>query len=355
MDALKEAFVARLAASGHGPPQVDSAREVLVAVGATHAIFCGLRAVLDAGDEVLVAAPYWPLAVGIVRAAGAVPVEVPLTTALYANPSLDAATILEASLTPRTRAVYLITPNNPDGKVLSGIDLASIARFAIAHGLWVIADEVYADYVYDGAARLHRAARRNGGANGVRVLALQEPRARRRPHRVRRCARTRRDGRDARCNHTVFNVPVAAQRVALAALRSPEPWIDAARREYRDARDATLRAFDGSGLRVFSPEAVPTCSSTSRRSSTDGPSRTCSSTPSTGAFCWPPETASGGVRLVGEALLRVGALCARARRRRTTAPGDGSLRGTGARPQVGHEPQVGGSPAVAGSVLASGR
>jgi aspartate/methionine/tyrosine aminotransferase len=52
----------------------------------------------------------------------------------------------------------------------------------------------------------------------------------------------------------VFNVALAAQRVALAALRAPAAWIDEARREYRGARDATLHALDGSGLRVFSPE-----------------------------------------------------------------------------------------------------
>jgi aspartate/methionine/tyrosine aminotransferase len=254
LEALKEAFVARLAACGHGPRHVDSAREVLVACGATHAIFCALRAVLDAGDEVLVAAPYWPLSVGIVRAAGGVPVEVPLTTALYTDPSLDAAAILEAALTPATRAVYLTTPNNPDGKVLSEAQLASVARLAVARGLWVIADEVYADYVYDGAhtsiARFDEMAERTVSAYslskshalaGVRVGFLVAP------ERVVAVAKRV-------ATHTVFNVALAAQRVALAALQAPAGWIDAARREYKDARDATLRALHGSGARVFAPE-----------------------------------------------------------------------------------------------------
>jgi aspartate/methionine/tyrosine aminotransferase len=147
---LKEAFVARLRLRDVGPHVVEPGRNVLVACGATHAIFCGARAVLDPGDEVLVAAPYWPLAVGIIRAVGAVPVEVPLTAHLYADPSVDVAAILDERATARTRAIYLITPNNPDGKVLSPRQLGAIAHFAIARGLWVIADEVYADYVYDG-------------------------------------------------------------------------------------------------------------------------------------------------------------------------------------------------------------
>ena len=54
--------------------------------------------------------------------------------------------------------------------------------------------------------------------------------------------------------HTVFNVPVAAQRVALAALEEPEAWLEAARREYREAREDTRRALDGSGAIAFVPE-----------------------------------------------------------------------------------------------------
>src|SRR5580704_19322816 len=77
--ALKTAFAERLAANGHGPADVDPEKHLLVACGATHALFCAARAVLDPGDEVLVVAPYWPLAVGVIRAAGAVPVEVPIT------------------------------------------------------------------------------------------------------------------------------------------------------------------------------------------------------------------------------------------------------------------------------------
>jgi aspartate/methionine/tyrosine aminotransferase len=209
--------------------------------------------VLDPGDEVLVATPYWPLSVGVLRSAGALPVEVPLTTRLYADPSLDAATILEQALTPRTRAIYLITPNNPDGKVLSAAHLAGIARLAIASDLWVIADEVYADYVYEGAhvsiASMDGMADRTLSAYslskshslaGARIGFLVGP--------ERVIALARRIS-----THTVFNVPVASQRVALAALRAPSDWVDSARARYREARDVTLRALPA-GLRANAPE-----------------------------------------------------------------------------------------------------
>src|SRR5207245_1925862 len=69
------------------------------------------------------------------------PVEVPFTAPLYADPALhrlDAGALFEAALTPRTKAVYLISPNNPDGKVLTRAQLESVARFAVEHDLWVI-------------------------------------------------------------------------------------------------------------------------------------------------------------------------------------------------------------------------
>jgi aspartate/methionine/tyrosine aminotransferase len=254
LDVLREAFAVRLAGAGHGPPNIDPARHVFVGCGATHAIFCALRSVLDSGDEVLVAAPYWPLAVGILRAAGAEPIEVPLTTRLYGDPSLDLAELLAEAVTPRTRALYLITPNNPDGKVLSEEQLARVARFAVEHDLWVLSDEVYADYVYEGThlsiARLEGMAERTLSAYslskshalaGARVGFVVGP------ERVITVAR--RIG-----THTVFNVPVAAQRVALAALRAPGVWVDDARREYRLARDAALQALEGSGVRALMPE-----------------------------------------------------------------------------------------------------
>jgi len=251
---LRDAFAARLAAAGFGPAAVDPATDVLVGCGATHALFCAARAILDPGDEVLVAAPYWPLAVGVLRAAGALPVEVPLTTRLHADPSADAAAILEAAITPRTRALYFITPNNPDGKVFSAAQLAGIARLALARGLWVIADEVYADYVYEGVhasiARIDGMAERT-----VTIYSLSKSHAIAgarvgfavAPSRVIAVARRI-------STHTVFNVPVAAQRVALAALQEPEAWLQAARTEYLEARDTSLRALDGSGAAVMVPE-----------------------------------------------------------------------------------------------------
>jgi aspartate/methionine/tyrosine aminotransferase len=161
--------------------------------------------------------------------------------------------VLAAARTPRTRAIYFATPNNPDGKVFSERQLAAIAQFALAHGLWVIADEVYADYVYDGehcsiARHDGMAARtlcayslsKSHGLAGARVGFLVAPEP------VTQVARRI-------ATHTVFHAPLAAQRVALAAVSGDDGWIGDARRDYRDARDATLKALEGCGTRICTP------------------------------------------------------------------------------------------------------
>ena len=253
LEPLKAAFVRHLGLTDRGPPGLDPAQHVLVAAGATHAIFCGLRAVLEPGDEVLVAAPYWPLSVGVVRAAGGLPVEVPLTGRLYADPSQSAAAILGAAVGPRTRALYLTTPNNPDGYVLDDAQLAAIARLAIERDLWVLSDEVYADYVFERShasiARLPGMQERTLSAYslskshalaGARVGFLVGPES--------VVALARRIA-----THTVFNVPVAAQRVALAALEGGGGWLASALQAYREARDVTLRGLEGAGVSAFAP------------------------------------------------------------------------------------------------------
>jgi aspartate/methionine/tyrosine aminotransferase len=224
-------------------PNVDAEREVLVGVGGTHAIFCAARTILDAGDEVLLAAPYWPLAPGIIAACGARTIEVPLTDRLYADPSLDAGALFAAAITERTRAIYVITPNNPDGKVLSQKHLEQIANLARERDLWVIADEVYADHAYD-APHVSMATLPGMRERTITAYSLSKSHALAgarigyviAPSEVIAAARRV-------STHTVFNVPVITQNAALAALRAGPRWVEEARNHYREARDVAASAL----------------------------------------------------------------------------------------------------------------
>ena len=132
---------------------------VLVTLGATGAWHAVAGATLEPGDEVLVMAPYWPLFPGIVRSVRAVPVDVPFFDASSFVPGNaprppitpeQAVARIEPFITERTSAIYINSPSNPTGVVLSPDVLQAIAELARVHNLWIWSDEVYELYSYEG-------------------------------------------------------------------------------------------------------------------------------------------------------------------------------------------------------------
>jgi len=124
---------------------------VQVTTGCTGAMAVACRALLEPGDQVLMPSPYWPLIRGIVGSVGAEVCEVPFYTRLEA-PGFDAEAALEAAVTSRTAAVYLNSPNNPSGAIVSDEVAAAVARVAERHGLWILCDEVYEDLYFGDVA-----------------------------------------------------------------------------------------------------------------------------------------------------------------------------------------------------------
>src|SRR5438093_2465045 len=140
---LRDAIAASLAWRG-----VRAAAEnVVVVPGAKPMLFYALLAVLEAGDEVLVPDPGFPIYPSVVRFAGAVPVRCPLD----ALGGLDAGR-LAPLIGPRTRALVLNLPGNPTGGIATTDALHAIAELALHHDLVVISDEVYGRIRYDGRA-----------------------------------------------------------------------------------------------------------------------------------------------------------------------------------------------------------
>jgi N-succinyldiaminopimelate aminotransferase len=122
--------------------------QVLITAGATAGLAAAVGALVAPGEEVLLAAPYWPLIAGAVRAFNAEPIAVPLMTEV--DSAEEAVACFEQYRSDRTSAVYWNTPHNPTGRVMPREWLAALSDWARAHGLWILSDEVYEDYVYAG-------------------------------------------------------------------------------------------------------------------------------------------------------------------------------------------------------------
>jgi methionine aminotransferase len=127
----------------------DADTEVTVTAGATQAIFTAILAIVRPGDEVIVVDPVYDSYVPNIELTGGVAVRVPMTEDFRVDWDRIAA-----SVTPRTRAIMVNTPHNPSGTTLSDADMRRLESIAVAHGLFVIADEVYEHMVFDGAPHL---------------------------------------------------------------------------------------------------------------------------------------------------------------------------------------------------------
>ncbi len=129
--------------------------DVFLGNGVSELIVMALQALLNAGDEVLVPSPDYPLWTGAVSLCGGRAVHYRCDEQDGWQPDLDN---VAAQITPRTRALVIINPNNPTGAVYSRDTLLGLLDLARRHGLLVLSDEIYDQILYDGAVHETAAA-----------------------------------------------------------------------------------------------------------------------------------------------------------------------------------------------------
>lgn len=142
---LKEAIAGKLLRENglrYSPDQI------VVSVGAKHAIFNTMQLLLNPGDEVILIAPYWMTYADQVRLAGGVPVVVHTRGEDDFVPSSEA---IREAISEKTRAIVLNSPSNPTGAMLPRQFMKEVAALAIRHDFWIIADEIYERLIYGDA------------------------------------------------------------------------------------------------------------------------------------------------------------------------------------------------------------
>ena len=120
--------------------------QVVVTNGGKQAVYQACATLLDPGDEMLLPAPYWTTYPEAITLAGGTPVVV------FAGADQDyKVTVeqLEAARTPKTKALMFVSPSNPTGAVMTLEETRAIGEWAAEHNIWVIADEIYQNLVYD--------------------------------------------------------------------------------------------------------------------------------------------------------------------------------------------------------------
>ncbi len=228
-----------------------AADEVIVTAGTQEAVMLCMLALIDPGDEVLMPRPRFTSYDTAVEMCGGVAVSVP--TFERDDFALLPAEI-EKRITPRTKLLVLITPNNPTGAVTPPPVVREIAALAIKHDLVVISDEIYAKIIFDGSAHLslgslpgmkERTITLNGfsktyAMTGWRVGYVAAPR-----DFIRKMIEPR---------HTLsINASTPSQWAALAALTGPQAPIDAMVRAYAERRAFLMPALTKLGFTYGHP------------------------------------------------------------------------------------------------------
>ncbi len=243
LPALREAVAERVRQSLQSSWHSE---DVVITLGAKHALYLALSAIVDAGDRVIVAQPCWPGHRGAVVAAGGV--------VGYAETSIESGFLvtpeaLEAAWRPQTRAAIIASPANPTGGVYAADQWSAIAQWAQRREVWLITDDVYDELVYEGdhtpllaavpglrdQCIMVNSVSKAHNMTGWRVGWLAGPR-----EIVEAATKT--------VTRTITHAPQIMQAAALEAVRGDQIRLEATRRAYRARRDrihAALNAVSG--------------------------------------------------------------------------------------------------------------
>jgi aspartate aminotransferase len=121
--------------------------EIIVCVGAKHALYTLFQVILDEGDEVIIPTPYWVSYPEQVKLAGGVPVYV---EGLEENEFKITPEQLQSAITERTKAVIINSPSNPTGMIYTKEELAALGEICLKHDILIVSDEIYEKLVYGG-------------------------------------------------------------------------------------------------------------------------------------------------------------------------------------------------------------
>ena len=232
-------LIAEKLRSKNGIP-VGQPDEVLVTIGGIHALFILCHALLEPGDEVIVPDPEWPPSMGNIKLAHGVVIPCPLHERLGWRYDLDE---LESKITRRTKAIYLNSPHNPTGGVLTRDDITRISAIAERRGIWIISDEAYEDVLFDGAEHVSPASL-PGMYERTFLLHLQQDVCDDRPaprlHRGQGCGPPRSHEEGPVLHGEQHSVGRAVW--GIGALEGPQDCIEAFRTELQARRDLFYRA-----------------------------------------------------------------------------------------------------------------
>lgn len=217
--------------------------QIVVASGAKHSVYIALAAITNPGDEIIIPAPFWVSYYEMVRMTGGTPV---IVEAGEEQGFKITAQQLETAITDKTKCLMLNNPSNPTGMIYSADELRALADVCVKHDLYILADEIYYQLIYDGVEFTSMASlgeevkERTLLVNGVSKSYAMTG------WRVGYCAANKTLAKimSNYLSHSTGAPSTISQWASVEALTGPQDGIEAMRKAFLERRDYIVRRIN---------------------------------------------------------------------------------------------------------------
>lgn len=236
-----------------------NANEIIVTTGGSEALLFTFGSIMDDGDEVIIPEPFYANYNGFSTASGVK--VVPVVSKIENNFALPPIEEFEKLITPKTKAILICNPGNPTGYLYSKEEIKKLARIVKEHDLFLIADEVYREFAYDGTEHYSVMQEEGLEDNAIMIDSVSK--------RYSMCGA--RIGCIVSKNKEVINTalkfaqarlspPTYAQIASEAALDTPQKYFDDVINEYVSRRDTLIEGLQKiEGVKVAKPKGAFYC------------------------------------------------------------------------------------------------
>ena len=254
-----EEYREKIAKYYHSKNIMVEAKDIIVTTGGSEALLFAMGSIADAGDEIIIPEPFYANYNGFALASGVK--IVPVISKIENNFALPPIAEFEKLITPRTKAILICNPGNPTGYLYSKEEIHKLATIVKKHDLFLVADEVYREFVYDGLK--HYSILEEEGMDNFGILVDSVSK------RYSMCGA--RIGCLVSKNKEVIQTalkfaqarlspPTFAQIASEAALDTPQQYFDEVIAEYKDRRDTLINLLkEIPGVKVGYPKGAFYC------------------------------------------------------------------------------------------------
>lgn len=234
--------------------------DIIITTGGSEALLFAMGSVADLGDEVIIPEPFYANYNGFATASGAT--VVPVISTLEQGFALPAIAEFEKLITSKTKAILICNPGNPTGYLYSKEEILQLAALVIKHDLFLIADEVYREFIYDDKEQHHSVLNVPGLENHAIMIDSVSKRYSMCGARIGCIVSKNKElmATAMKFAQARLSPPTYAQIASEAALETPQSYFDEVKAEYKERRDILISELNKiEGVKVGTPKGAFYC------------------------------------------------------------------------------------------------